>query len=181
MENFIGSASSLINIYPFTEKDLFLSFLPLAHVFEQVIHFIAIHTQIKIAFYSGSITRLIEEVKIVKPTIFASVARVFERIYDGMQKKLDKLPFLTKLAFNSSYSIKSYLTRKFGIQHVPIIDSVFNKINETAVGGCMKILFAVVQQYQLNSTFSENCIEYQFHARLWTHRNCIRSKLPIPQ
>ncbi|KAK8871747.1 hypothetical protein M9Y10_007487 [Tritrichomonas musculus] len=198
--NFIGSASSLINIYPFTEKDLFLSFLPLAHVFEQVIHFIAIHTQIKIAFYSGSITRLIEEVKIVKPTIFASVARVFERIYDGMQKKLDKLPFLTKLAFNSSYSIKSYLTRKFGIQHVPIIDSVFNKINETAVGGCMKIFvcggsaisveiqhflrialnISFMQGYGLTETASG--VSCQFHndtmdGNVGVLLNCVQAKL----
>lgn len=137
--NFIGSASSLINVYPFTENDVFLSFLPLAHVFEQVLHFIAIHTKIKIAFYSGSISRLIDEVKLLKPTIFCSVARVYERIYDGMQKKMENLPFITKLAFNTSFSIKSYLNRKFGIRHVPIIDSVFNKINQTAVGGCMKI------------------------------------------
>lgn len=48
--NFVGSASSLINVYPFTEKDSLLSFLPLAHVFEEVIHFIAIHTKVKNCF-----------------------------------------------------------------------------------------------------------------------------------
>lgn len=163
--NFIGSASSYSKVYPFCEKDSLLSFLPLAHVYEEVLHFVAVHTSAKIAFYSGSIPRLIDEVKILKPTLFVSVARVYERIYDGMQKKIAQKNFLTRLAFNTSFSIKSFLTRHFGIQHVPIIDKVFDKINETAVGGNMKLFICggsaisvEIQHYlriALNISFSQ--------------------------
>lgn len=137
--NFIGTASSFYHVYPFNETDSLLSFLPLAHSYEEVLHFVAVHTNARIAFYSGSIPRLIEEVKILHPTLFISVARVFERIYDGMQKTIAKKPFLTRLAFNTAFCVKSFLTNNFRIQHVPILDNVFNAINKQAVGGNMKL------------------------------------------
>lgn len=137
--NFIGAASSYIKVYPFNESDILLSFLPLAHSYEEVLHFVAIHSKAKIAFYSGSVSRLIEEVGILHPSLFVSVARVFERIYDGMQKKIAKKPFLTRLAFNTAFSIKSFLTNHFGIQHVPLLDNVFDAINTQAVGGNLKL------------------------------------------
>lgn len=137
--NFIGTASSFYHVYPFNETDSLLSFLPLAHSYEEVLHFVAVHTNARIAFYSGSIARLIDEVKILHPTLFISVARVFERIYEGMQKSIQKKPFLTRLAFNTAFSIKSYLTRNFRIQHVPILDNVFKSINTQDVGGNMKM------------------------------------------
>lgn len=137
--NFLGTASTYIHVYPFNESDALLSFLPLAHVYEEVLHYVAVHSRTPIAFYSGSIPRLIDEIKILQPTLFISVARVFERIYEGMQKKISQQSFLTRLAFNTCFSIKSFLLNHFRMQRVPIIDSVFQKINEQAVGGHMKM------------------------------------------
>lgn len=137
--NFIGTASTYIHVYPFCEKDCLLSFLPLAHVYEEVLHFVAVHSRTPIAFYSGSIPRLIDEIKILKPSLFISVARVFERIYEGMQKNIAKKPFLTRMAFKSAFAIKSFLLDHFRLQKVPILDSVFNAINKQAVGGDMRM------------------------------------------
>lgn len=56
-----------------------------------------------------------------------------------MQRQIFNKPFLTRLAFNTAFSIKSFLTRNFGIQHVLILDNVFNEINTHAVGENMKM------------------------------------------
>ena len=97
------------------------------------------HTNIRVGFYSGNISRLIEEIKILKPTLLVSVARVFERVYEAMQAQISKKPFLTRMAFNTAFSVKSFFTRNFGIQHVPLLDNVFGGINSAAVGGNMKL------------------------------------------
>ena len=138
--NFVATASSFVKVYPFTEKDTYLSFLPLAHSFEECLHFVGNRCCIKVAFYSGDIRRLMEEIKLFKPSLLVSVSRIFERLYDGMQKSLSEKPFLTRLAFNTCFTIKSFLTRNFRIQKVPLLDMMFDKINKAAVGGNMKMV-----------------------------------------
>lgn len=137
--NFIATASSFKYVYPFSGKDTIISFLPLAHSYEEVIHYVIMHTNIRVGFYSGNISRLIEEIKILQPTLLVSVARVFERVYEAMQVQISKKPFLTRLAFNTAFSVKSFFTRHFGIQHIPLLDSVFGSVNTAAVGGNMKL------------------------------------------
>lgn len=66
--NFIGTASSFNNVYPFNETDSLLSFLTLAHSYEEILYFVAVHNNARIAFYSGSLARIIDEVKILHPT-----------------------------------------------------------------------------------------------------------------
>lgn len=138
--NFVATASSFVKVYPFSENDTYLSFLPLAHSFEECLHFVGNRCCIKVAFYSGDIRRLMEEIKLYKPSLLVSVSRIFERLYDGMQKTLSQKPFMTRLAFNTAFSIKSFLTRHFRIQKVPILDLMFDKINQAAVGGNMKMV-----------------------------------------
>jgi long-chain acyl-CoA synthetase len=41
-----------------------------------------------VVYYSGDITKIKDDLSLVKPTIFASVPRLFTRFYDMMQAKL---------------------------------------------------------------------------------------------
>lgn len=42
-----------------------------------------------ICFYSGDVLKLKEDIAIVKPTVFPSVPRLFNKFYDAIKKNLE--------------------------------------------------------------------------------------------
>ena len=68
--------------------DVFLSFLPLSHMFERTVgYYLAIMAGITVAF-SRSIPQLSEDMLQVRPTALVSVPRIYERVYARVQEKL---------------------------------------------------------------------------------------------
>lgn len=66
--------------------DVFLSFLPLCHVFERLAtYYLSTYIGGTIAFAEG-IETIATNIKEVRPTVMASVPRLLERIYDRVQK-----------------------------------------------------------------------------------------------
>ncbi|OHT08320.1 Long chain acyl-CoA synthetase 7, peroxisomal [Tritrichomonas foetus] len=138
--NFLATASSFYTfVYPFKQDDSMLSYLPLAHVYENVLHVVATKCLGVIAFYSGSVSRLVEEVGIFHPTVLVGVTRVFERVMEGIQKKISQKPFLVRSLFATAFHVKSFLTEHFRIQKCPIVDLAFSQVN-AALGGRMNLL-----------------------------------------
>lgn len=85
-------------------EDVFLSFLPLSHMFERTAgYYMPMVIGARIA-YARSIEQLGEDLLIIKPTIFVTVPRIFERVYnkihDQLAKKSPVARGLFKLAVN---------------------------------------------------------------------------------
>lgn len=98
--NFISTTASIyVYAYPFNRNDRMLSYLPLAHVYESVQHVVALKEIGRVAFYSGKISRLTEEIQLFKTTIICGVTRAFERIYNGILKKIERKTFLCSYSF----------------------------------------------------------------------------------
>lgn len=72
------------------------------------------------------------------PTIICGVTRIFERICNGIQKKLSEQPFFARALFSSAYNTKYFLTHYLRIRHVPVFDRIFDSICE-ALGGCVRL------------------------------------------
>ncbi|KOM27142.1 hypothetical protein LR48_Vigan401s005200 [Vigna angularis] len=66
-----------------TEKDVYISYLPLAHIFDRVIEETFIWHGASIGFWRGDVKLLIEDIGELKPTIFCAVPRVLDRVYSG--------------------------------------------------------------------------------------------------
>ena len=94
----------------------FISYLPLAHVFERVIVYIGILGGFRFAFYHGVVAELANDISTSKPDVIAGVPRVFGRFYDGVMK-----------AINSSGGFKSKLVKS-------VIDK---KIKTYRANGCV--------------------------------------------
>uniref|UniRef100_A0A1I8JJY1 Long-chain-fatty-acid--CoA ligase n=1 Tax=Macrostomum lignano TaxID=282301 RepID=A0A1I8JJY1_9PLAT len=62
--------------------DVYLSYLPLAHIFERIMHVLCFMHGMRIGFYRGDILTLVDDMKELKPTIFCTVPRLLNRIYD---------------------------------------------------------------------------------------------------
>ena len=137
--NFISTAASIYSYaYPFSRDDSMLVYLPLAHVYESVQHAVAMKVIGKLGFYSGSIPRLVEELKLFRPTIICGVSRVFERVKDGIEAKVREKPKLIQAIFYSALHTKSFLNKKLRITRVPLLDKIFDSVTE-ALGGRVKL------------------------------------------
>ncbi len=73
----------------FDEDDEMLTFLPLAHVAERIAGFYMRINAGYGAAFASSIPAVLEEVKEVRPTLFGSVPRIFEKAYDRIQGQVE--------------------------------------------------------------------------------------------
>ncbi|XP_028127616.1 long chain acyl-CoA synthetase 2-like [Camellia sinensis] len=127
-----------------TEEDTYFSFLPLAHIYDQIIETYCIYKGSSIGFWRGDIRYLIEDIVELKPTIFCGVPRVFDRIYTGIMEKISLGGALRKALFQYAYSYKLRNLEK-GIQQdkaAPLLDRlVFDKIKQ-GFGGRVRIMLS---------------------------------------
>ncbi|XP_020230137.1 long chain acyl-CoA synthetase 4 isoform X3 [Cajanus cajan] len=127
-----------------TEKDVYISYLPLAHIFDRVIEETFIWHGASIGFWRGDVKLLIEDIGELKPTIFCAVPRVLDRVYSGLTQKISSGGFLKKTLFNFAYSYKLNNMKK-GITHgeaSPLLDKiVFDKIKQ-GLGGRVRLILS---------------------------------------
>ncbi len=94
VSNVLASESRL----PKENTDRALSFLPLCHVFERMIDYLYIY-QGKSLYYAESIDALSDNLKEVKPHLFATVPRLLEKVYDKIVTKGSELSGIKKSLF----------------------------------------------------------------------------------
>lgn len=85
----VGGVFHLVVLEP---KDIHISYLPLAHIFETAVQSALMGVGAAMGFFSGNVKTLVEDIKELKPTIFAGVPRVFARMYDNIVAKVNALP-----------------------------------------------------------------------------------------
>jgi long-chain acyl-CoA synthetase len=96
---------SVFSARPFTEEDVFLSFLPLSHTYERECgHGCAMHAAVTIAYTDPK--TMVDDLRIFRPTAFVSVPRLYERIYMTMQSRAANSP-IKKAIFD--YAMKTGL------------------------------------------------------------------------
>lgn len=68
----------------------YLSFLPLAHVFERVMHYVCIIGAFKVGYYSGDVMKIKDDIATLQPHLFAGVPRIYARFYEAIMGQIDK-------------------------------------------------------------------------------------------
>jgi long-chain acyl-CoA synthetase len=96
--NFVTNYKALGEIPPLKMHDRAVSFLPLCHVYERTAGYVYQSFGVSI-FYVQNIDELGDYIREVKPHGFASVPRVFEKIYNKIVSKGRKLPLPMKVLF----------------------------------------------------------------------------------
>ena len=90
--NFISAISSFSLLdASISTNDVLLSFIPLAHVYAisvELLHFVQGSA---IGFYSGDMHYLSDDISTLRPTVFCGVPRVFNRLLDQFNEKVEKL------------------------------------------------------------------------------------------
>jgi len=118
--------------------DSYLSYLPLAHIFETVVEMSVLGHGGCVGYYSGNIKLLMEDIAVLKPTLFVGVPRIFQRVYDKVQATVDGGSNLKKAIFKCSLSWE-LAARKKGKHSflLPITKSV-----RAALGGNVRIIIS---------------------------------------
>lgn len=94
VENVIPSSTRAL-IDP---NDLALEFLPLCHVFERMLSYLYMYVGVNKSYCS--VQHVAELLADIKPTVFASVPRLFEKIHDKIQGKVAGAPAIRQALFN---------------------------------------------------------------------------------
>ncbi|UEG51049.1 long-chain fatty acid--CoA ligase [Ferruginibacter lapsinanis] len=81
-----------------------LSFLPLNHIFERMVSYIYITSGISI-YYAESLDTIAENLKEVKPTLFTTVPRLLEKVYEKIMAKGAELTGIKRTLFDWSVNL----------------------------------------------------------------------------
>ncbi|MFC1479121.1 AMP-dependent synthetase/ligase [Planctomycetota bacterium] len=118
-----------------------ISWLPLAHLFQQVVNILSIGAGAEIYFCRDPHT-IMDVILEVRPTVFVGVPRFYEKLYEGIQQKLLSLPrFIRK-------GIERVLRRIEGKNKSSLIektaaaaaDILFVRLIRNAMGGRIKYM-----------------------------------------
>jgi long-subunit acyl-CoA synthetase (AMP-forming) len=107
------------DLFPLTQDDRMLSYLPLAHVAERA----AVEAQSLNfgfhVFFANSLETFLEDMRRAKPTLFFSVPRLWTKFYLGINEKLP--PSKQRILFNIpvlSRVVKKKILTQLGMEHV---------------------------------------------------------------
>lgn len=99
--NIMSNVNAVPNVLDIGSSDVSLSFLPWAHSFGQIAE---LHVLFSLGASLGiaeDVTTIIDNLAEVRPTLLFSVPRIFNRIYDGVMKKMEDAGGLKKTLFDA--------------------------------------------------------------------------------
>jgi len=91
-DNLTSNIHAGTTVFPLSEEDRTLSFLPWAHVYGQAIELHLIVSVGASTAFVSELPKLVEELADVRPTMLVAVPRVFNRIYASVNKELAEKP-----------------------------------------------------------------------------------------
>lgn len=128
-------------VSPFARPDLasqpqevHLSYLPLAHIFETVVMALCLYIGGAIGFFQGDTLKILEDLSALRPTIFVSVPRLFNRIHDKIISGAEAKGGIARALFRRALASKLHQLHTTGSVHHGLWDKlVFSKV-KTSVG-----------------------------------------------
>lgn len=103
--NILANVQSGLAVYDVYPDDIFLSFLPLSHMFERTCDYYLNVVSGASVVFSRSIPQLAEDFRIVQPTIIFSVPRIYERFLAAINDQLKSASPLKRSLFNFAVNV----------------------------------------------------------------------------
>ncbi|CAH2323133.1 long-chain-fatty-acid-- ligase 5 [Pelobates cultripes] len=155
-ENVVADTASFLknteSTFAPVTSDITISYLPMAHMFERVVQAVIFCSGAKVGFFQGDVRLLTEDMKTLRPTVFPTVPRLLNRIYDKIQSGA-QTPFKKHL-------LEFAAARKFSevkngiIRNDSIWDKfIFKKVQDT-MGGRVRVMVTAA------APISENVLSF---------------------
>ncbi|MCW8805535.1 MAG: AMP-binding protein, partial [Ignavibacteriaceae bacterium] len=112
-QNIISNVNAVLDVFPITKDDVFLSFLPLCHIFERMGGYYTAFAAGCTVYYAESIEKVATNLLEAKPTLMTSVPRLFERIQSRIIKNVESQSVTKQKIFYWALDIgKKYYSEK---------------------------------------------------------------------
>ncbi|RHY18386.1 hypothetical protein DYB36_011119, partial [Aphanomyces astaci] len=112
------------------ENAVHLSYLPLAHIFEHVVVAVMITYSARIGFYQGNTLKLAEDLCALRPTLFPTVPRLLNKIYDKVVISAKSAGGVKAWLFNWALQTKLRNLKQGYLGH-PLFDKlIFSKVQQ---------------------------------------------------
>lgn len=138
--NFVSALSASYLSFGGTAEDSSISYLPLAHIFGRVCDMLCLCIGGRLGYFAGDMNLLVEDIQEMKPTIFATVPRLLNRVYGKIVASTVNAPGATGALARRGIATKlANLEAGKGYTH-PFWDRlIFNKV-KSALGGHVRIM-----------------------------------------
>ena len=102
--NLASNVNATLGLIPFSQADSTLSFLPLTHVLERMVEFAYLSAGASIA-YAESFEAVAQNLAEIRPTVAASVPRLFDKVHDRVISMAGASPLPRRLIFALALSV----------------------------------------------------------------------------
>jgi long-chain acyl-CoA synthetase len=141
--NILATVSSCIEPIPADKNSKVLSFLPVCHIYERMLHYLYMYIGCSI-YFAESMDTIGDNIREVKPDVFSAVPRLIEKVFDKIMAKGEDLKGIKRALFfwavslaedydiigrSAFYNLKLAIARKL----------IFSKWQE-ALGGNVKAI-----------------------------------------
>ena len=93
-------------------NDYYISYLPMGHAFEHFMQTSCIALGMGIGFSLGDTRKIVDDFKALRPSVFASVPRVLERVISKVKESIQKENWFVRTMFNMGYKKKKRMIMK---------------------------------------------------------------------
>lgn len=127
-------------LYLMSPQDVYLSYLPLAHVLERIVFLMISNLGAKYSIFGGDVLKLKEDLAILKPTLFVSVPRLFNKFHDAIKAKTADLTGCKASMANKAMKSKLESIESSGEYKHCMYDSIVFKKMQEIMGGNIKFM-----------------------------------------
>lgn len=139
--NVLSNMFTCIEVLHVSQEDSFLSVLPAWHMYERIMDYLALATGGQLVYTDRR--RIKEDLKAVRPTIFAAVPRIWEMLHDGVVNSALKLEGLQGKLFRRCLAV----SRRVGAGtpslldrlQFAVLDRIINKKVRAGLGGRLRL------------------------------------------
>jgi long-chain acyl-CoA synthetase len=148
--NLAKNVNAIHEVFPMVTEDRSLSFLPWAHSFGQTVELHGLFSMGASLAIAESVQKITDNLAEVQPTLLFSVPRIFNRIYDGLQKRMESEKPLKRALFNRGMEVaakrraladRGASNPLLNLQHAFFDRVVFSKVR-ARFGGRLKYAFS---------------------------------------
>ena len=95
--NIVSNVKAILAVIPPRHDDVYLSFLPLSHTLERTVGYYQPLAAGATVAFARSVPLLMDDMRVIRPTMLVSVPRIYERVYAAIQEKIGKSPLRKRL------------------------------------------------------------------------------------
>ncbi|KFA87375.1 AMP-dependent synthetase/ligase [Archangium violaceum] len=148
--NLARNVCAMHEVFPMNKEDRSLAFLPWAHSFGQNVELNALLSMGASMGIAEGVDKIVDNLAEVQPTLLFSVPRIFNRIYDGLQKRMAAEKPIKRMLFHRGLEVakqrkalaeKNQSSTLLDLQHAFFDKVVFSKVR-ARFGGRLKYAFS---------------------------------------